>query len=254
MKFTGGFPLPLNSHRFVAERYRRNSSHLPQALIAVAQTLSEWWEEPPLTYAGEPPIEIELSQEKIEAYFRWLTDLRNSGIPKAFCLSSAQWNPKLTLYIASYDWLETEAVWFLLPSKGEIFLELNRCMQAVLTACQEFDSRIGFIEGGQIKQMYKSSVLDSVLGLLPVSQFNAEIVPDKLWWINFWSYELVHNVGLQNIRNAPWAKMVELPKGIIAAVTEEPTSPENPDHLYRLQQIIHSLKLREAQERFLVSE
>jgi hypothetical protein len=254
MKFTEGFPLPLNSHRFVAERYRRDSSYLPQALIAIAQILAEWWEEPPLIYAGEPPIEIELSQGEIEAYIKWLTNLRDSGIPKAFCFSSAQWNPKLTLYIASYNWLETEAVWVLLPSKGEKFLELNRCMQAVLTACQEFDSRIGFIEDGQIKQMYESSALGSTLDLLPISQFNAELVPDKLWWINFWSYEIVHNVGLQNIRNAPWARMLELPKGIIAAVTEDPTNPEKPDHLRRLQQIIQSLKLREAQERFLFSK
>ncbi|QYO67775.1 hypothetical protein [Leptolyngbya sp. 7M] len=96
-------------------------------------------------------------------------------------------------------------------------------------------------------------VTDNLPPLLFGSEFDRLRVPDGVWWINYWSPLQVDTVGVDRIRTANWARLIELPNGgMTLAVTEDAFDVTNPAHMARLAEIVEHLQLRQLQEHYRI--
>ncbi|WNZ24520.1 hypothetical protein HJG54_17780 [Leptolyngbya sp. NK1-12] len=96
-------------------------------------------------------------------------------------------------------------------------------------------------------------VTDNLPPLLLSDEFDRLRVPDGVWWINYWSPLQVETVGIERIRTANWARLIELPNGgATLAVTEEAFDVTNPAHMARLGEIVEHLQLRQLQEHYRI--
>ncbi len=256
----------LLSNYFIAKRAQKAEPALPRAVLAVAQALATWRSTPPLCYAGRPPRLIEFSELGIATYMTWLKHVNTSGIPKPFSLSSHDWKPELTLHL-----LPNKDLFFALPSGlNETLLRLNRFMEVVAQVCLGFGAYYGYTNDQRLRRCWQNLVgiegnrltstplrnvgfPEPLPELLHFSKFDSRLVPDGIWWVNFWDSVIVETIGLERIQSAPWEILVELSEGgVVVAATEEPTDAQNPLHLAKLAQIVEHLGLRRLQERYQV--
>ncbi len=266
---------------FIAKRLKGAGLPLPQVLPAIAQLLSEWQSIPPLCYAGDPPIPIELSESGIASYIAWLEQAWAIGIPKAFILSSQDYNPQLTLFINSSKFNDIESIEFSVYSEfSEKELLLDNFVNLVKEICCQFNAYQGYVYDELLARLHKRSLrifekqllqtepdmhqfvpkplqVEGVIDILPPllleNEFDNRRVPNGVWWVNFWDRIQIETIGTAKIRNASWAKMVELRDGaMVLAATQELTNIRNPTHLAKLSEIVEHLHLREIQNRYIL--
>jgi hypothetical protein len=88
--------------------------------------------------------------------------------------------------------------------------------------------------------------------LLP-QEFNLFLVPDAVWWINYWSADQVETVSRKKVIQTDWFRVVAQPNRALTLVaTSEPTIVGERVHLMLLAKLINSLNLLELQQRFHV--
>jgi hypothetical protein len=98
-----------------------------------------------------------------------------------------------------------------------------------------------------------NGVTDNLPPLLFGDEFDRLRVPDGVWWINYWSPLQVETVGIDRIRTANWARLIELPNGgMTLAATEDAFDVTNPAHMARLGEIVEHLQLRQLQEHYRI--
>lgn len=250
------------ANHFISKRVKGSEPPLPSALLKVAQVLADWHSTPPLCYAGFPARRIEFSELGIADYMAWLEYVNAAGISKSLFLSSHDWKPELTLFALYNRFSPTEELSFALPSQQkETLLKLNRFLEVVAQVCLSFGADSGYTENQLLKerwfgktsieenQLPNESMIEPLPKLLRVHQFDSRLVPEGIWWVNFWNSVVVEAVGRERIQTAPWEVLVELPGGgVVVATTEEPTDVRNPTHVAKLAQIVKHLRLRELQE------
>jgi Family of unknown function (DUF5953) len=87
------------------------------------------------------------------------------------------------------------------------------------------------------------------LDLLVAHDYDRLRVPVGVFWINYWSAELVATLGHLRVRNAGWARVIDAARGALVLVaTDEPLDPDDPAHLERLRTLLDQIRLRETQE------
>jgi hypothetical protein len=84
-------------------------------------------------------------------------------------------------------------------------------------------------------------------------ELNLRMVPEAVWWLNYWSATIVDNIGRDRILTAPWAATHEMPGGaLLLEATRERLDVSRRDHCQRLREICSAIDLIAVQERFLV--
>lgn len=82
-------------------------------------------------------------------------------------------------------------------------------------------------------------------------ELNLRMVPEAVWWINYWNQTIVENVGRDRILSAPWTGIHEMPDGaLLMEVTRERLDVARRDHCQRLREICAAIDLIGVQERF----
>ena len=254
-------------NEFVAKRLKGYGLPLPRVLLTVTQLLSEWKSSPPLCYAGWPPIQIDLSESGLADYIAWLEQAWELGINKPFILSSHDnYHPQVFLTIEKCNTFES--IKFLLPSKySQKVFRLDSFINLVTQICISFCAYQGYVYNDKLSGLYTRAIrlfknpsliegaLDTFPRLLLESEFNSRHVPNGVWWINFWDRVQVETIGVNQIKNAPWEKIIELSGGsMVLVATAQLTNIRNPLHLEKLRNIITYLRLDEIQKKFSIVE
>ncbi|MBZ0170215.1 hypothetical protein MELA_00263 [Candidatus Methylomirabilis lanthanidiphila] len=264
--------------RFVAERLASSETPQPQALFEVVQVLADWRPDALLRYAGDPAHPIEPTEASLSAYLAEVERAWTQGLPKIFRLSDDAQTPQFALFfrVESTPIGDIESIWFSLPTMltGATFT-IERLMNVVATICRVFNAYHGCIEDERLLLLYRSErtaeraraalppalrqfvpapalpegTARSLSPLLVPQEFDRRLVPDAVWWINFWDRLQVETVGLQRVRTAGWFRLTEQPSGaLVLAATEEPTEVTNVAHMTCVQQILDYLGLYELQK------
>jgi hypothetical protein len=96
-------------------------------------------------------------------------------------------------------------------------------------------------------------VTDNLPLLLLSNEFDCLRVPDGILWVNYWSPLQVETVGIERIRTADWASLIEHENGgVTVAVTEAAFDVTNAAHMAKLGEIVEHLRLRELQEQYRI--
>jgi hypothetical protein len=255
-----------------AYRLKETGASIPQVLLNVAQAISINLSLDPICYTDDkPPHKIELDEVSIR---NWLAaiqeqDRRNTHrIPR---LTDHPTDPK-TLFCLDVSYGRTEGISIHLPESP-----LESLLALMEQVCLEFSAHVGYTfnytmadlhgrEGRRhelkVKQtspshlpqpVYQRVIYENVTDTLPPLllgwEFDTLKVPNGVWWINYWSPLQIATIGLERIKEAPWARIVELANGgIVLAITEESFDVTNTTHMQKLGEIVEHLRLRELQE------
>jgi len=273
------------SNSLIVKRLKGTGSHLPEILPEVAQLFSERQAVSPLQYAGFPPIPIDLTPSGIENHLAWLQKIENIGIPKAFCLSSHEYNPDFTLFLKETPMFVqgkkvTEVESIEIPIASNLSeQQINSFPNLVSQICNIFSAYNGYVYNDLLSLLHRRNIrlfnqqfiqtpsqlrqfippqptLEGVEDILPSllleNEFNTRLVPNGVWWINFWDKTQIGNVGLSKVRSAPWGKMINSSNNsMVLATTEQPINVKNIAHLKHLRKIVHHLKLGEIQANYI---
>jgi hypothetical protein len=86
--------------------------------------------------------------------------------------------------------------------------------------------------------------------LLEAIDFDETLVPDGVYWLNWWNARMIDALGRERVEAAGWARIAHHPDGSMTlAATEAPPDLTSPDDVARLIRIIDALDLRAQQER-----
>jgi hypothetical protein len=264
--------LPYN-YKLRAWRQRNNTVSIAHSLSCVAKALANWHPNSPLCRTVSPSRDIEISERGIEDFMNWLEQLRQMVLSKGFHLTSKDQEVQL---VANYgDWLSEElmpyeSIQVSLPSisNQEIF-RLEPTLEMVAEVCTCFNAFNGYL-GEDIfwslsarnywrkkrdvlseKEVAKELTIIEKLaldipGLLSFSRIGSHLIPNGIWWINYWNNSQIRAVGEDLVITAPWAKLEYVGEGgVILVTTNEPTDIRNPEHRAKIAQIVKHIHLQE---------
>lgn len=90
--------------------------------------------------------------------------------------------------------------------------------------------------------------------LLESVDFEETLVPDGVYWLNWWNARMVDALGRDRVEGAGWARVLRHDDGSLTlAATEAPPDLTSPDDVGRLVSILEAIDLRAHQERHLRS-
>jgi hypothetical protein len=91
--------------------------------------------------------------------------------------------------------------------------------------------------------------------LLESLDFDETLVPDGVYWLNWWNAKMIDALGRERVEAAGWTRVVRHDDGSMTlAATEVPPDLTSPDDVGRLVRILDALELRAQQERHAVGE
>jgi hypothetical protein len=261
------------TRRVYVERMLGTGPPLGGALLALTNVLRRIMNTGPFEYVGFPPQRIERSELAVTAWLEEVRARRRRGEAAVFRLSDGITSDNAIYYeLDSAPGRTAEFVWW---SLEETPPPLSVMISLVREAAKSFGGHRGCVEDTNLLLVYRgaqsyrralSVVPAHLLEFLPVpphfgenagknlevlvpQEFDRRRVPDAVWWINFWSPELVATVGSEVILGAPWELCREAEGGgLLLAVVVEPLDLANPEHNNRLNEICRRLHLRELQE------
>jgi hypothetical protein len=86
--------------------------------------------------------------------------------------------------------------------------------------------------------------------LLEALDFDETLVPDGVYWLNWWNARMIDNLGRDRVEAAGWARIARHADGSMTlAATEAPPDLTSPDDVGRLIRILDTIDLRSQQER-----
>ena len=90
--------------------------------------------------------------------------------------------------------------------------------------------------------------------LLEALDFDETIVPDGVYWLNWWNAKMIDTLGRERVEAAGWTRIARHADGSMTlAATEAPPDLTSPDDVGRLVRILDALELRARQEQHAVS-
>jgi hypothetical protein len=262
---------------FVARRLKEMEPPIPKALLNVCHVLADALSTTSLCYLGSPGKQVELSEKSVNHYLARLQLLESLLVPTICCFADGFYTKKVRFF------LEKEEESIGLIERIQIFSglpTLEKAIHLVGGVGQEFGAFHCYDEYSELANLYGRSkrirerqlkiypedhpgIINlsepKVVGkelpeLLLSDEFNYRYVPDGVCWVNFWDKTQVETVGVERIRKAPWARIIQQPTGAMVLVaTETATDIENPAHIEQLRQIVECINLREAQEQYRLS-
>ena len=271
---TPDFPVvPLR--RLYVERVSGAGPRLAEALLAVAELIRRGLQAGLLTYAGSPPRRIDLTVPALEAWLDEMRRQRSAGIPALMTLSAGPEMPAgatVTYEVEPWAGTRVEYLWCSVPDR--VIMPADGMLHLVAAMTTAFGAHMGAVQDDALMVRYRGArasqrALDALPEhlrpfvpvpspepassgfpqLLVPQEFDRRLVPDAVWWINVWDAVQVATIGARTIRQAPWARITDLPDGGLAlAATEQPASAGDPEHVARLRQIVEALGLRTLQE------
>jgi hypothetical protein len=91
--------------------------------------------------------------------------------------------------------------------------------------------------------------------LLEALDFDETLVPDGVYWLNWWNAKMIDVLGRERVEAAGWTRIARHADGSMTlAATEAPPDLTSPDDVGRLVRILDALELRAQQDRHAVSE
>src|SRR5262245_3336137 len=91
--------------------------------------------------------------------------------------------------------------------------------------------------------------------LLEAVDFDETLVPDGVYWLNWWNAKMIDDLGRDRVEAAGWARIAHHPDGSMTlAATEGPPDLTSPDDVGRLLRILDAIELRARQEKRAVPE
>jgi hypothetical protein len=91
--------------------------------------------------------------------------------------------------------------------------------------------------------------------LLEAVDFDETLVPDGVYWINWWNARMIDELGRDRVERAGWARIVRhADRSMTLAATEAPPDLTSAEDVARLTRILDALELRARQERRAVPE
>ena len=262
--------------RVVLRRIEEPGHSLAANLVDLVRVLQAWQPNLRLDTAGAPSRPLDVSRAALESYLHDFTRARSQGIPQIFRLASRDGEFQLFFDREPTPAGEIAYVWFGVERDLSPRPERDRFLRMLASAIEAFDAYQAFLEDEALLPLYRGhaaferarAALPSELRhLLPESEpeaidfpelllpieFDRRLVPDAVWWVNFWDQLQINTLGADRVLSAPWARDIPLPgRGHILIATEEPTSPDRPSDIAALRSIIEDINLREAQERHRV--
>ncbi|NET09817.1 MAG: hypothetical protein F6K16_34980 [Symploca sp. SIO2B6] len=252
---------------------------LPGAIIKVAEYLAEWKDTQPLQYTASPVRKISLTRPDIMNYLGEVEERCNLSDYTSFVLSDHKSRPSI-FFLFSENVLSQEQM-ITVPLLEEDLSDLSRVQSLVDLVGNlgiSFEATYGFTPTRQLSNFHGRSlrlyeqeikkkelsqrkfylrpvlpdgVEDNLPELLLPSEFDVHSVPDGVWWINYWSYNHVNNIGSQYIKKASWEKMKYLPNGaLVLLATPSLLDIYNRKHLDKLKDITDVLRLRSVQDKY----
>jgi hypothetical protein len=266
---------------FVTNRELGIGKSLPQILPETVNILSEWLGTPPLRFAGNPPIQIEITESSIANQYAWIEKSQNSGVSKLFSLASHARNPQLILYAGKqlFPSITEKMTFDFSCSQEKSFLVIKTMPDVIARICCLFKSYnghttdIAFSLKTRKKQIKNPTFLPSLIlpgnlssplpleasnllsDLLLEHQFDTRCVPAGVWWINYWDRVQIETIGRLRVRTAPWAKILEADDdSLVLVATDTPLDPENPFHYNQVAEIVRHLNLIDIQKKYRVAK
>jgi len=87
------------------------------------------------------------------------------------------------------------------------------------------------------------------LELLVMQEHDWRRVPVGVFWINYWSAEVVAALGATRVREAGWAELIEAANGALVLIaTHDPLDTNDAAHLEIVRRLVTHLGLRAAQD------
>lgn len=91
--------------------------------------------------------------------------------------------------------------------------------------------------------------------LLEAVDFDETIVPDGVYWLNWWNAKMIDELGRARVETAGWERIAHHADGSMTlAATEEPPDLTSPGDVGRLVGILDRIELRAHQERRMVAD
>jgi hypothetical protein len=90
--------------------------------------------------------------------------------------------------------------------------------------------------------------------LLEALDFDETLVPDGVYWLNWWNARMIDTLGRERVETAGWTRIAHHDDGSMTlAATEAPPDLTSPEDVGRLVRILDALELRAQQERHAVA-
>jgi hypothetical protein len=87
--------------------------------------------------------------------------------------------------------------------------------------------------------------------LLEAVDFDETLVPDGVYWLNWWNAKMIDTLGRERVENAGWARITHHADGSMTlAATDAPPDLTSADDVGRLIRILEAIDLRAQQERY----
>jgi hypothetical protein len=262
---------PGDNQRLTAERTARDLPDLARPLAAVCAGLQRIGAATADWYAGEPPgIAIAPTAAALGEYLERVAASRRRGIAEVGCVSSGD-----LLLIADTSRTPSGTagtVWFSLDGVPAV----DRMMELTRTVAEGFGAYNAHLQAERLLLLYQSArgaerarasvpedlrqyipdppfdpAASPVPALLVPQEYDRRRVPAGVWWVNYWGADQVSTLGVDRVRGAGWARILDADDGaLVLAATEEALDLSRPDHVDRLRSLVLGLGLPEAQARF----
>jgi hypothetical protein len=260
--------------RLIVRRLSGTGPTLPLAVVSVSDALADWQPEARLCRAHDRTRPIQIVPDAIAAYLDEVQRAQARGELEVFVLASAEEAPELALFLTANERLgprQIDSLHFSLPSGGPL-LATERVVPLMARICAAFGAYHGSVEDENLALLYRGArvaarasaatpphlrrylpdmALPGAAGRLPAllvpQEFDSRLVPDAVWWVNYWDGTQCMNVGGDRIRAADWAATHDEPGGMTLVATEAPTDSGDEAHLERLSRIVTQLDLAKLQ-------
>lgn len=91
--------------------------------------------------------------------------------------------------------------------------------------------------------------------LLEAVDFDEALVPDGVYWLNWWNAKMIDELGRDRVEAAGWTRIAHHPDGSMTlAATEAPPDLTSPDDVGQLIRILDAIELRAHQDRRAIAE
>ncbi|HWO21516.1 MAG TPA: hypothetical protein VNO30_22260 [Kofleriaceae bacterium] len=108
------------------------------------------------------------------------------------------------------------------------------------------------IRAGIPKQTFEPvpHIVPGLPDLLEAIDFEETLVPDGVYWLNWWNAKMIDTLGRERVEGAGWAQIARHADGSMTlAATEAPPDLTSADDVGQLVRILEALDLRAQQER-----
>jgi hypothetical protein len=266
--------------RGYAERAAGAAPSADEALDAVRHLLQRRLRCDPLVYSmggeGEEPRRIAADSAGVQPVLDELFRGRQAGLPTPFILADSPTDPQVVLsfgvdVVAGIEYLD-------LPLASDVDEpgDASKVGALVGSVGSAFGAHTGFVEDDALASLYYGRRVAEIsraslppelrdrvpswepphdaAGTLPellvFHEFDRELVPRAVFWINYWNAAQVDTLGRERVLSAPWQRAEPSAHGALTLVaTEKPPDIARTKDLERLRRLVEHLGLREAQER-----